>query len=508
MRIPVLALPLLLLAGAGAARADTLALVDGRFVHAESITAEKEGYRIRYENGEIVVPLSLVSDYFKEAPDGAFEPRTPEEKAKAERGLVPWDGRWVSRQYRDRKVEQQREERKKRIEQMEARRLWRNHAVVKSRRWEFHHTLPDDVFDDLKFQFDAFFEFYTKYWRIRPPAKFGKPTINLYHSREYFHQVSGAPAGVAGYYSPRDRDLHFYFDREHRDFSVDVMFHETSHLLTHMIAPDVRYPTWLNEGMAEVFGAASYDPEKQGLSIGRVQSGRLAVLQSQIEDDGWMQLETLLRAPSISALGYAWAWSFCHFCITSPKYEKGFRKYFLAIGRSSHIERRYAMPGMKTVDTDESIEALCRYLKVKDLKDLQAEWYAWLKDLLKRADLDYHQAGFIMDLHGEKRKAREFFKKAIDAGSKNAYDYYMYARLQYARGKVGVAYKRCKEALALDPLHPRALALLGLCTYEKEDQDEGMRLVRLARELAPDDEKVWYVEAMLEEHERENKAGG
>jgi hypothetical protein len=35
-----------------------------------------------------------------------------------------------------------------------------------------------------------------------------------------------------------------------------------------------------------------------------------------------------------------------------------------------------------------------------------------------------------------------------------------------------------------------------------------MRLVRLARELAPDDEKVWYVEAMLEEHERENKAGG
>jgi tetratricopeptide (TPR) repeat protein len=283
------------------------------------------------------------------------------------------------------------------------------------------------------------------------------------------------------------------------------MFHETSHLLTHMIAPEVRYPTWLNEGMAEVFGAAAYDPEAKGLSIGRVQSGRLAVLQSQIEENGWMQLETLLRAPRISALGYAWAWSFCHFCMTSPKYEKGFHKYFLAIGRSSHIERRHAMPGVKTVDTDEAIEALRRYLKVKELEELQAEWYAWLKGLLKRAEFDYHQAAFIMDLHGEDRKAREFFKKAIDAGSRNAFDYFNYARLQHKRGKVGVAYKRCKEALAFDPLHARALALLGQCTYEKEDQDAGLKLVRLARELQPDDGWIWYVEAVLEQAEQENR---
>ena len=383
------------------------------------------------------------------------------------------------------------------------RRLWRNHAVVKSKRWVFRHTLPDEIFAEFVQMFEDYFEFYCKYWKIRPPAKFGKATMHLYHNEEYFHQVSGAPDGVVGYYVPSLRELHFYYDRANRDYAIAVMFHETSHLLTHMINPKMHYPAWLNEGMAEVFGGTEYGKDTGQMGIGAVQSGRLAVLQGSIADESWMGLEKLMRAPRIDALGYAWAWSFCHFLITSDHYSKGFKKYFLAMGRSRSIKRRHGR--VETVDPNEAIRALKRYLRVKDIKALEKEWHEAVKEQITRTDLDWHEAGYIMLLWNQNKMARQFFKKAIDAGSKNAFDYYNYARLQLNRGKYGVALIRAEEALKYDPLHALAWSVLGYAKFLDGDRDDGKRCIQLARELAPSDDRIWADEALVERIEDKEK---
>ncbi|MHC4668781.1 MAG: DUF1570 domain-containing protein [Planctomycetota bacterium] len=500
MKGPLLALFLL----APFAAADTLALKDGRFVDERPIEKAEGGYKVTYENGEIVVPEAMVAYLYRDDESIEFNPQTDEEKEKFAKGKVPWKGRWISKSYAARLRQKEKEARAKRIEQMKERRLWRNHALVKSKRWIFRHTLPDDLFADFVTMFEDYYEFYTKFWKIRPPPKFGKPTIHIYHNQDYFHQVSGAPKGVAGYYVPSERELHFYYDHAHHDFAVDVMFHETSHLLTHMINARLHYPSWLNEGMAEVFGATRYNVESGRMEIGTVQSGRLAVIQASIDEEEWMVLEKLLRAPRIDALGYAWAWSFCHFLITEERYASRFKKYFLAMGRSSSIRKR-SSGGRQTVDANDAIAALKRMLKVKDLKVLEKEWHDAVKEMLKRTDLDWHQAGYIMMLWGQDKKARQFFKKAIDAGSTNAFDYYNYARLQFNRGKTGVALRRAEEALKHDPVYPRAWSLLGYARFLKGDRDEGKRLIALAEEMDPSDDRIWADRTLVEEIEQKEK---
>jgi tetratricopeptide (TPR) repeat protein len=489
------------------AGADTLALMDGRFVDDRPIAKAEGGYKITFENGEVFVPEKMVVYVYRDDESFEYTPKTEKEKAKFEKGYLPWKGRWVSKSYAVKLRQKELEARKERIDQMLERRLWRNHAVVKSKRWVFRHTLPDAIFSEFVQIFEDYFEFYCKFWKIRPPPKFGKATLHLYHSEEYFHQVSGAPAGAAGYYYPAKRELHFYYDRAHRDFAIAVMLHETSHLLTHMINPKMHYPAWLNEGMAEVFGGADYNLETGKMEIGAVQSGRLAILQGSIEDESWMGLEKLMRSPRIDALGYAWAWSFCNFLLTSDEYSKGFKKYFLAMGRSSNIRKR-RMGGVETVDPNDAIAALKRYLRVRDIKALEKEWHDAVRELIKRKDLDWHEAGYIMLLWKQDKKARRFFKKAIDAGSTNAFDYYNYARLQLNRGRYGVALVRAEEALTHDPLHARAWSVLGYAKFLDGDREDGKRCIQLARELDPDDNRIWADEALVDEietKEREEK---
>jgi tetratricopeptide (TPR) repeat protein len=113
-----------------------------------------------------------------------------------------------------------------------------------------------------------------------------------------------------------------------------------------------------------------------------------------------------------------------------------------------------------------------------------------------------------MLLWNQHKKARQFFKKAIDAGSTNAFDYYNYARLQLNRGKYGVALRRAEEALQYDPLHARAWSCLGYAKFLDGDRDAGKRCIQLARELDPDDDRIWADEALVDEIEAKEKEEG
>lgn len=503
---------LLVLLLACLSRADTLALKDGRFFEGKPIEATDAGYVITFKYGKVTVPKAMVSNFYKEGADGEFVPSTPKEKAKFEKGFVPWNGRWVKVPYRDRMRKKVEETRKKRMEQMKARRYWRNRGIIKSRRFTFHHTLPDDVMAEFKDLFETYYNFFTKYWKFRPAADFGRVTINIYHDREYFEQVSGAPSGVVGYYVPTERDLHFYYDRENYRYTIDVMFHEGNHMLTHMINKDRWYPWWIGEGMAEYFGASEWNPVQKTMKLGRPQSGRLAVLHAQIKDDKWVKLDDLLRTSSMGAVGYAWAWSFCHFLLHTPKYEKKFKKYFMAIGRDRRLKTVARFALIRGIPPGEVVSSFKRYLRIKGIEALQQEWYKYITEgplSLTRAQLNWGEAGYIMSLYGEQSKARRYYKKAIDEGSTDAFVHYGYAKLKLAQNMPGIAIKYAKKAVEFDPLHARAWSLQGEALFAKDMEDgEAMRLLQLAHEMVEDDQQIWYAlerarQSLKDKRERE-----
>ncbi|MFQ5845753.1 MAG: DUF1570 domain-containing protein, partial [Planctomycetota bacterium] len=469
------------------AGADMLSLKDGRFLEGPPIKRTETGFRVHYQNGTVDIPGRLVADYFPTDETGAFVPRNDKEREMLAKGRVPWKGRWIAKSYRDKLVRKEIEARRRRIEQQKERRLWRNRAIVKTRRFVFQHTLPDDVFEELKDLFETYYETFTKEWKVRPSAKFGKVTVNIYHDEEYVLQVSGAPKGVVGWYMPADRDLHFYFDRERKRFTIDVMFHEGNHMLTHMVNDDLWYPAWINEGMAEYYGASEWDPETRTMRTGRLQSARLAVLLDRLEEENLQDLQELIKAQRIGATQYAWAWSLCHFLMTHEKYAQRFRRYFLALGRSPGIKTVPIGGGMRGVPPDEQIKALKRYLKIKDLDELEKDWHAYVQDhLAHRSDLDWEGAGAMMMLHGERRRARRFYKKAIELGSTSAFVYHDYARLQFDLGKVKIPLKYVERAIELDPLRARAWALKARCLYRQGKKEEGDRLFALAGEIDPE----------------------
>jgi tetratricopeptide (TPR) repeat protein len=304
---------------------------------------------------------------------------------------------------------------------------------------------------------------------------------------------------VAGWYAPLDKDLHFYYERERHDFTIDVMFHEGNHMLTHFIDERVWYPAWINEGLGEYYGASEWDPETKTMTTGGLQSSRMAVLWNVAEGEGgWQGLEALIRTPRLDAIKYSWAWSFCHFLMSTPKYADAFKKLYVGFARDNKIPKKPHAWGMVAIEPDDQIEAIKRYLKVKDLDALEAEWHDYIKTklTLDREDIDYEGAGWILQMYGERYKARTMFKKAIDAGSKSAFVYYGYANLQYDRGKLKSARENVEKAIELDPLHGPARHLLGRIVYETGDEKEGERLMDLGMELAPDEQSLWVLSAM------------
>ncbi len=504
MRLPVafLAAAFCLFLGASSARADILMFKDGRWIEGKRIQKTDKGYRIQFENGTIDVADDLVVDYFQTDDAGAWVPRTDVEKAQAEKGLAPWRGKWIKASRRQRLAKKELEERRERMQQWKDRRKWVNRGKAKSKHYKFEHTLPDPVFNELKALFDNYYNAVAKDWKIRPSKEYGKATVNIYHNPEYYYQVSGSPSRAVGYYMPSRRDLNFYYDRDNHRYTLDVMFHEAHHMMTHMMNPKVSYPAWIREGMAEYYGASVWNARTKKLEVGGIQAGRLCVLWDRIKKDKWQGLEDLITGNKVDAL-YAWGWSFCHFMMSTPKYTKKFRKFYAALARSKHIQRKVHAAGRMTIPPTEQIKHFRKIVGVKDLGALEAEWHDYIKSALAldRVELDWSMGAHILYIYGEREKAREFYEKAIAEPEAKGMTFYRYSKLLFEEGKIEEASDNADKATQRDPLLARAWFLLGRCHEAKGKAEDGLRIIRLAGEIDPDDENIWLHLAEIEEQE-------
>lgn len=487
-------LDLLLLAAAAAAplaAQDSMQLTDGRFVMNQSIEKHALGAVIHYKNGDVIVPRELIRECSSFSIDAKEHPPSAEDAAKIAAGQVLFEGRWTTPQKRDAVLSDRAQKRQERIAEASAHREWRNRYNLKTKNFEFEYTIDPDVMARYAEMMEVYYNTFTREWNIKKPSNMGRLKVCFYHDEDYFHQVSGAPQGVIGYFRfVAPIELDFFYERLDENLTLDVMFHEANHYLTHLIDPKFNYPSWINESLAEYYGASEWDENAKKMIIGNLQEGRLAVIQDAIRQDEWQKLEDLIRLPhgQFNAIHYAWGWSLVHYLMSDKKSADAFKKFYIALGRDKSVKRVPDFYDIKKVEPDEQIALLKKYLGVKELSDVETGWHTYVKGLKQATGAGYRNAGEIALARGMPIKAQRYFKTAIDMGEDGCLAHFGYGRALFQKSKYKEAEDEFQKSLGKDPLQGRFWMYLADCKEQlKGSKEEVERMRQLALEIDPDD---------------------
>jgi tetratricopeptide (TPR) repeat protein len=489
-------LAVLVAALAAPGSADLLCLKDGRVVEGRKLSrAEGGDVVVHFENGEVRVPAALIEDYVIEG-EPPPAPTTPEEIAQAEKGLVRFEGKWVTPRRRDELIAKRVAERKAELDELASHRLWRNRYTESTKHFAFEHTLPKDAFENLRDLMEAYFAAFCRDWRIKPPKELGALKVCLYHDYDTFLQVGGAGNGVLGYFRfVKPLELNFFYDRLDPEFTEEVMFHETNHYLQKLIDVDFAYPHFPGESLAEYYGASRWEPEKKKLTTGLILEGRLTEVQTDFQRGEWMDLEKLVTTEMYEH--YTWGWSLVHFLMSDKRYSAKFQKFFTSLPEAKGI-RKVEM-GRDNLRTIEQKDVLGPFMEALGLKDkealgaLQKEWHAYVKELPLVSARGYEEAAYKAASMYPPRpiKAKRLFEEALALGAKNPMTYHRFAELLHREGEHDRALGLWKQAIEMDPLIGEFYWGMARAARAKGKKDEAKRLSKLAREIDPE---IWHVD--------------
>lgn len=481
------------------ARADILCLEDGRIISGPGMERADGGINVRFKNGTVFVSNDLVMEAIIEG-ISTFEPKTDFEKRQAEKGLLPFQGKWMSPARREREIEKYLKKRQAAVADEEAHRLWRNRRTEKTKHFVFEYTVPQHIFERYRDLMEAYFTAFAKDWKVVQPKKLGRLKVCFYIDRETFEQIGGAGSGALGYFRfVPPLELNFFFDRLDEELTEDVMFHETNHYLTKLIDPEFKYPHFPGESLAEFYGASEYDPKTKKITSGLIQEGRLTQIQTDIAAGNMMGLEKLVKTDVLFE-HYTWGWSLAHFLMSDPGYRKKFQKFVIGLAKGKDVKRGFSQ-NLRTVQGEEIYRVFKRYMGLKkeeDIKALEGEWHTYVKEKLKFVSprgKELAAAAAMGSYPARPIRAKRLFKEAIDEGSTNPITFHKYAELLSKDGKHEEAVTMWKRAIELDPLNPQIYANLGRALSRRGDKKEGARLVKLALEIDPD--YAWSIEAQL-----------
>ena len=146
-------------------------------------------------------------------------------------------------------------------------------------------------------------------------------------------------------YAPMGRSIGFFLPGGRRDFVVldgtRAESHAAAHEYVHFVMAQngLRLPTWLNEGLAELYSSLREVRDAGRSEIGRYIPGRVLALRR----DEWISLEALTAAGSDSAIftradlvdsAYAESWLLAHMLVLDPRYEGKFPRLLSALQTS------------------------------------------------------------------------------------------------------------------------------------------------------------------------------
>jgi len=485
LALALLALP----ASAG----DILCLKDGRVVEGPAMERKENGIELSYEHGKILVRNELILDAVL-ASDAARAPATDEERDMGSKGMVRFEGKWISAKQRDDLIQKRLAARHKQLEAIAARKEWRNRGQQDTAHFHFEYTLPDSIFENYRDLMEAYFNDFARTWKLKMPAKEDRLNVSFHADEATFHQVSGAPFGVLGYFKfVKPWDLNVFYERHDPDFSTEVMFHEANHYLQKLIELDFGVPHFPGESLAEYYGASHWDPEKKKLTTGLVLEGRLCEVQGDIAKGEMQGLEELVRSEG-DYKHYTWGWSLVYFLMNDPRYQPKFQKFVFTLARGKGLQREsMGVANLQTIKADEVWKVFREELGLKDataVKKLEAEWHEAIGALKPVTLAGIEQAG--MSAAGENRplRAMRLLKEAIDKGSRNPLVYSRYAEVLRGKDKRLDAVEAYKQALEIDPLDGEFYSKLGhTMLYGKKDDPsnaEANRMIALGKDLGYD----------------------
>jgi tetratricopeptide (TPR) repeat protein len=494
----------LLIAWAAPAHADLILLKDGRIFERSGMERVEGGVKVHFENGDVVVPESMIETAALEnQPD--FVPTTPEEKAKFEKGLVPFEGKWVKASKRDALVQKRIAERKAAIEEIRKHVLWRHKLEGKTKHFEFHYTVPPHIYEYFRDLMEAYYKEFAKTWKIKQPKDYGRLLVCFYANRGDFLQISGIGGGGALAYFKfvKPLELNFYYDRTDRDLTEQVMYHEVNHYLQLLLDPKFNMPHFPSEALAEYYGASKFDPKTKKLETGLVLEGRLTEIQMDVLNDEMMGLEKMLSAEMYAH--YYWGWSLVHFLMNDKSHRKKFEKFVKDLVAGKGVRHEPYGMGFVTVPMPKVWEHFKRCYGLKsdeDVKVFEEAWHAYVKDNLKLVTSRGLEKAAVRAMNaGRDIRAKRLFKEAIEKGSDTAMTYHHYAELLEQKGGRTEAIEYRKKALELAPLEASLYAELGRALrFGGGDEEEGKRLMKLALELDPDNP---YLKKEIERLEKE-----
>lgn len=532
------------------ASADRVVTTDGRVLEVKKARVEGAGYRLTFENGEIVLSDGkLVKAVEVEGDMSDYVPKDDAERANLAKGYVKYGGVWMSKQaYGDRLAENHAKS-KKRSDEMALHSDFANAWVKETAHFAVRTNTSPELLEYYCDLLETYYSLMDNRFGINPTPSLRrtKMAVNIYKNRREFHKLNdaGVGGGVAGYFSPDDKSLNFYHDYAEPDISNWVCLHECTHLLTFLIDPQYVPQIWVNEGVADYFGSADLevDAKKGKITIkpGRLQTDRVLTVQQAIIEKNDVKLEDLFTVSrdDFDAFEYSHAWSFVYFLNQTPKYKKGFDRFFkdlytLAKGIQFEVIPYASFSGGtgKRVPPAEIRRLLLSCLGVKDTQALEKEWKEFVANVpidgpatrFKRAYRMVIQGAMFSDNKDPQKAAEETRKNleqslgdldaAIAAGIQDPRAYYARFRAREAgsfrglKGGEGVALDDLKKAIELDPLNAsyrftmgNQIAADGYLDFGEdfsvevtsdrpraEPKPEAAAFLGLAVELAPDNE--------------------
>ncbi|MBL8858693.1 MAG: hypothetical protein JNL28_09325 [Planctomycetes bacterium] len=469
---------------------DILILKDGRIFESDTMVRVEGAIDITFKNGVVRVPMELIQDAVLAA-DATIPPGTAEERDKAEKGMVRYEGKWVTTQRRSELIAKKLADKKADLQSIREHGEWRNRYIEETKAFRYEYTIPPHVFAEFKDAMEAYYSLFVKAWKINVKSGTPKLPVNIYLDEKSYHQVSGAPGGALAYFRfVKPWDLNTYYERLDPDFSKQVLYHEANHYLQLLVDTSFAVPHFPGEALAEYYGASRWDPATKKFETGLIQEGRLCEIQTDIAGGEKVTLETLITTEGMYQ-HYTWGWSLVHFLMNDSRYDDKFQKFFFALSKSRDAKReQIGRDGLSTMKQSEVWKLFRSELGLKDadaVRKLEVDWYNYIdQKLVLVTESGLGKAGFAASDTGRKIRAQRLFKEAIDKGSKNALVFHRYAELLDAEGKASEARAMLEAAIALNPLEGKFYNSLGHRLKMRNDP-EGSRWIALGEELGYED---------------------
>ncbi len=502
------------------ALADRLVTKDGRVIDVQRAKIDGDSYRLTFASGEIVVAAEHVASVEVEGDMSDYVPKDEREREFLAKGYVRFRGKWQIKSAYEAELAKDAEARRKRADELAHRSKFVNGWRQESKHFTWQSNTSPEILRRYVDLLEAHFELLDSRMGIKPGPVLARTKMHVNVFKRQSEMIAHAKdedidESTLGYFSSSDQTLNFFHDYKDPARSEVTALHECTHLLTYLLEPNYLPQIWINEAVADYFGASEVTVVKGKLVIwpGKLEEDSILTVQQAIAAKTHLGLEQLMlqERDNYDGIHYAHGWSFVYFLQSQPKYAKTFNKFFRDVYALELKEAKAEMletglsdkSGLRRQYKPEDLrDALVKRLSVKDLATLEKEWLAFVSGVkIEGARARFLRGSSTVFAGGDAKQAKEDLDAAIAGGyvQPDAYWARGYARLSTDDHEGALEdLRKAVELAPLDAVYRADLAwgLTGWWGAESEGirgddgaQSEAEAQFGLAAELDPENDE-------------------